>query len=361
MKRYLFVLLCTLLCTLSYADDQYIDGHKYDDFEVTDWYGMNEPAVSPARSARVYYNATEAALRLSVNSGPYNNIMTSASAAAVYVPYIGATGNVNLGTYSISANTATTSVVSTTYLSQMTALGDIIYGGAAGAVTRLPIGAANTVLHSNGTPQWSAVVEDDISLSNVTTNNATIARHGFLPTISGDASQYLNGAGNFTTPSGVVNAYISQAFNNVSTVSVVHNFGAKPLVQTIGQSGQVFIPNNIQHDTNNTFAVQFSVATSGTVLATVGSPQPQNFIAVNSDYTVRASDYIVKVTTGGITVSLPIATGAVGRVYIVDNATTGTASVVALGGCLIEGETEQTLPSDSAMNVYCSGSDWRIY
>lgn len=83
----------------------------------------------------------------------------------------------------------------------MTALGDIIYGGALGVPTRLAIGGANTVLHSGTTPSYSAIVEDDISLSAVTTNNASIAKHGFLPLLSNSAVQFLNGQGNWAVPS----------------------------------------------------------------------------------------------------------------------------------------------------------------
>ena len=243
----------------------------------------------------------------------------------------------------------------------MNALGDIIYGGAGGTPTRYGIGAVNTVLHANGTPQWSQVVEGDISLSNVVTNNANVIRHGFLPTISGDPTQFLNGAGNFATPAGVANSYLSQAFTTVATVSVVHNFGAKPVVQVIGSGNEVFIPNKVVHDTNNTFYVNFSTATSGIIVATVGSPQPQSLVTINSNYNILTSDYFIKATTLGLTMSLPVATGNVGRVFIVDNDTTGTCAVVALGSGLIEGETIQTLPGDSAMAVYCDGVGYRIY
>lgn len=65
-------------------------------------------------------------------------------------------------------------------------------------------GTATTVLHGNasGNPSWSSVIEADMNLSDNTTNNASILRHGFLPKLSNSASQYLDGTGNWSTPPG---------------------------------------------------------------------------------------------------------------------------------------------------------------
>ena len=80
----------------------------------------------------------------------------------------------------------------------------VLLGHGTGVVLATAVGASNTVLHGNtgADPTWSAVVEADISLSNVTTNDATIARHGFLPILSNVATQFLNGQGSFATPAG---------------------------------------------------------------------------------------------------------------------------------------------------------------
>jgi len=45
-----------------------------------------------------------------------------------------------------------------------------------------------------------SITEDDLILSDVTTLNADINKHGFLPKLPNDASKYLNGVGQFTTP-----------------------------------------------------------------------------------------------------------------------------------------------------------------
>lgn len=59
-------------------------------------------------------------------------------------------------------------------------------------------------------PTFRSLVSDDIpglsesklTLSDITTNNATTLRHGFLPKLSGNSSEFLNGNGGFTTPAG---------------------------------------------------------------------------------------------------------------------------------------------------------------
>ena len=110
----------------------------------------------------------------------------------------------------------------------MTASGDIIYGGTAGAPTALAKGTDGEVLKLvSGIPSWEAegglvdadygdvtvssgvwtidsgvVTEGKIGLSDVTTNNASVAKHGYLPKLSGNASQVLLGDGTFGTSPG---------------------------------------------------------------------------------------------------------------------------------------------------------------
>ena len=56
---------------------------------------------------------------------------------------------------------------------------------------------------SSGTNTGDQVISDaTITLSDVTTNNSTTTRHGFLPKLSGSATQFLDGTGNWTTPAG---------------------------------------------------------------------------------------------------------------------------------------------------------------
>lgn len=88
-------------------------------------------------------------------------------------------------------------------LSPMTTAGDIIYGGASGAGTRLAIGGANTVLHGGASaPAYSAVVEADITLADNTTNDVSTTKHGLVPKAPNDTTKFLRGDATWAVPSG---------------------------------------------------------------------------------------------------------------------------------------------------------------
>lgn len=84
----------------------------------------------------------------------------------------------------------------------LTTTGDIIYSSSGTTAARLAIGSATTVLHGGTTPGYAAVVEGDLSTSDITTANATTAKHGFAPKYPNDATKYLDGTGAYTVPAG---------------------------------------------------------------------------------------------------------------------------------------------------------------
>lgn len=244
----------------------------------------------------------------------------------------------------------------------MSALGDLIYGGAAGAPTRLPVGGANEVLHGGSTPSYSGVTESDLLLSNVNTANADETKHGLLPILSGNANQWLDGAGNWSTPSGGITAsYTSVSFSGQTSVNVVHNFGAYPAVQIIDNTGAVLIPLTIIHTSINDFTVTFQTATSGTIIATIGSPQRQSVVSVSTAYLITTADRIIKAIVAGIDITLLSAVGIDGAEFVIDNAATGDIRLLPDGAETIQGESYQTIPPDSAIHVYSDGVGWRIY
>jgi hypothetical protein len=64
----------------------------------------------------------------------------------------------------------------------------------------------NTSHYLNGDGQWTtppittSLAETDITFTDVTTNNATTSSHGYLPKLNNSSSQFLNGQGNWATP-----------------------------------------------------------------------------------------------------------------------------------------------------------------
>jgi len=204
------------------------------------------------------------------------------------------------------------------------------------------------------------VTEDEINLSDVTTNNSTATKHGFLPKLSNVNTQYLNGQGNWATPSGIVNSFSTTTFTNQTSINVVHGFGVYPVVQVVDSTGAVVIPLSITNNTLNDFTVTFSVATTGTILATVGSPQAQTFISVSGNYNVLTTDRIILQTAAPTNVTLPTAIGNTGRMFTITNGSSGLVTVDTLLGQTLSGLPTVTLAPTDSLDVYSDGANYYI-
>ncbi len=96
---------------------------------------------------------------------------------------------------------------------------------AAGSVGIVNQSTSTNVLHGNaaGNATFGKVVEADQSLSDVLTANVTITAHGYAPKLPNDATKYLDGTGNYTTPptggSGTVTTTGSPASGNLTKFS----------------------------------------------------------------------------------------------------------------------------------------------
>lgn len=152
---------------------------------------------------------------------------------------VSASGVITLGPFSFTpsspwtiANGGTNSATALSGSSIMISNGSAIVQGTLGTTT--------TVLHGNaaGAPTYSAVVEADMSFSDVTTGNVTSASHGFTPKSPGNAAQFLNGAATpaFAAVKDSDLATTDVTTNNVSTSK--HGFQPKlPNVATQFQDG----------------------------------------------------------------------------------------------------------------------------
>ena len=60
--------------------------------------------------------------------------------------------------------------------------------------------------------------------------------------------------------------YGTTTFSATTTVTVDHNFGNYPIVQVLDSSNNVLIPDTIHHDSENTFTVNFGIASTGTII-----------------------------------------------------------------------------------------------
>lgn len=85
----------------------------------------------------------------------------------------------------------------------MTSRGDIIVRNAGNTTARLAKGSAGTYLGSDGTDvAYAAVTDAQLSTSDITTNNASTSKHGFLKKLSNVATEYMDGTGAWSTPAG---------------------------------------------------------------------------------------------------------------------------------------------------------------
>lgn len=85
----------------------------------------------------------------------------------------------------------------------MTTRGDMIVRNASNATARLARGSADTYLGSDGTDlAFSSVTDAKLSTSDVTTNNASTSKHGFLKKLSNVSTEYMDGTGAWSTPAG---------------------------------------------------------------------------------------------------------------------------------------------------------------
>jgi len=209
------------------------------------------------------------------------------------------------------------------------------------------------------------VQESNMFLNNVSTLNVSTAKHGFVPILPNNADLYFNGIGNYATPTGTSdNDYSVSVFSGVQSGVVLHNFNNYPITQVL-ISGIVINPETffatVTHSTANSLIVNFTVPRNFTVIASLGSPQPQKQTIVSSNYTILSTDRIIRATSAGSIITCPNASGVAGFEFVIDNNSTGDVYLSGLVGQPIQGEILQTIPLDSALNFYSTGSSWRIY
>lgn len=227
------------------------------------------------------------------------------------------------------------------------------------------VGGTNAVWGAGTTIQVKRATAADSGYLLNTDWSAFDAKYDGLPTQTGNAGKYLrtDGSGEYwdDIPGGTaVAGYTSSDFSGQTSVTVTHNFGAYPIVQVIDESGIELIPLNVTHTNTNEFVVTFVEETSGTIIASVGSPYIYNIQSKAVNYTLEASDTVV-IATDEITLTLPTAVGIPGKVYTMKNVTTDV-NVTAKGDGveLIDSDNEFTIPPMSAIAVVSDGSQWWV-
>lgn len=176
--------------------------------------------------------------------------------------------------------------------------------------------------------------------------------------LGASTKQYVDNS--ISAASGLVANYVAQAFTSQTSVTVTHNFGGYPAVNLIDASGYIFQPTDIQHTSVNAFTVTFTASRSGTIIATIGSPELQSYVVKSLSYTLTANDYFVEVTTASTTQTLPTAVGKLAKVYQIINASAGDITVNTTSSQTINGSLTITIPANSTLSVVSNNSNWKI-
>lgn len=103
-----------------------------------------------------------------------------------------------------------------------------------------------TSISTSGVPAAAQPTEADLSLSDITTNNVSITKHGFAPKAPNDATQYLDGTGAYSVPVGsAAGTVTSVALTVPSWLSVsgtpVTTSGTLAVSATSGQTANRFL------------------------------------------------------------------------------------------------------------------------
>lgn len=101
------------------------------------------------------------------------------------------------------------------------AQGDTIYASASNTPAALNKSTtAHSFFSNDGTsnnPVWELISESFLSLTDITTNNVSTSAHGFVKKLSGTATDFYNGAGNFLSVAESVITFTDITTNNSST------------------------------------------------------------------------------------------------------------------------------------------------
>lgn len=154
----------------------------------------------------------------------------------------------------------------------LTTNGDIV-SRVSGVTTRKAKGSDGTYLGvRGGTLDYYAPSDAELSTSNITTNNATTSKHGFVPILPNDATKYYDGTGNYSTPAGGLSMESDETYSSGSTWT---QGSGKNYIQLNPSSVQstltitTLASGGTWHNSNDLYIVAGGTLTSGTVITTL--------------------------------------------------------------------------------------------
>jgi len=289
-------------------------------------------------------------LKSFITSGLTNVTVTGGTYSAGTITFTNTTG----GTFSVTGlTTGSTTTVSGNFLplSGGTVTGPSIFTSGVTANTlsattylNLPVGFTGAYLPLSG----GTVTGPSIFTSGVTANTISATTYQNLPTdIRVTGGTYSAGTIIFTNNTGGTFNVTGLTTGSTSTVS--GNF--LPLSGgTV--TGRTFFTSGV---TANTLNVTGLTQTKG-ITSTGGITFKQ--VTISSSYTATTDDYMIDVTGGTFTVSLPTAVGVQGRLIVVKNNGGGAVTVDPFGSETIDGKSFVILGETNSIQLASNGTEW---
>jgi hypothetical protein len=109
-----------------------------------------------------------------------------------------------------------------------------------------------TSISTSGVPVAAQPTEADLSLSDITTNNVSITKHGLAPKAPNDITKFLDGTGAYSVPSGGAAA--------LTTKGDILGFSTVVARVPVGTNGDVLTADSAQ-----TLGIKWAAPTTGTV------------------------------------------------------------------------------------------------
>lgn len=233
------------------------------------------PTVSPLTTKGDIWGYSTVNARIPV--GANGTILTADSTQTLGVKW-GAAGAGSVTTVSVVTNNGFVGTVSnpTTTPAITLALNSVtgvLYSGDGARILGSTIPNDDTkFLNGLSNPVYAQVKDSDLSTSDITTNNATTSKHGFLQKFPGGTTTFLRADGSFAAPSaglvtwkGNSGAHTSGAGN----ITIAHGLGVTPAVFEIsayaGGTGSVQLSTNGTYDgtTNSCSYMYYTGAAQG--------------------------------------------------------------------------------------------------
>ena len=144
-----------------------------------------------------------------------------------------------------------------------------------------------------------------------------------------------------------ISIYTSEALSALSLVIPAGGATIQSAVTTLAAGGRI------------TYA--YVASENVWVPINIDQQAPSAYRATAVSLTPNVGDRIIEVTASGQTITLPSAAAAIaGYEYAIDNSSGGDITVDTEGAQTIQGLATQTVPTQSCMNVYSNGTNWRI-